>query len=110
MQLASVYTLCAVCVEVMDVKQIISALKDFSKWPELGSKLSVAEEHLKSIDADNQNDTELKKRAMLRMWYNTEHARAGRVCWYHLLDALILLREIELAGKIAKANGIIWED
>ena len=88
---------------------MISGLKDFSRWRELGSKLRMPEEQLASIEADDSlKDSELKKRAMLRKWIEREHARVGRACWFRLVDALIALKEIGMARDIARANGIIF--
>ena len=94
----------AVCSEILNVKELIAALKDFSQWRELGFELSVSAEQLDSIEADNQGDTEIKKRAMLRAWFSAQQ----EVCWHHVIDALLSLRQIELAKKIALKNGIMW--
>ena len=93
-----------VCMEILSVKDLILALKDFSNWKELGSKLGMSNKLLASIEAENQ-DLELRKRAMLRAWYN---AQGDGVCWEMLIDALILLKETALAKKIAKKNDVIW--
>jgi hypothetical protein len=96
----------AVCNVIHNVKDLISALKEFSNWKDLGSQLDMSGEHLDSIETEHQ-DVELRKRAMLRAWFDS---RPGRACWHKILNALIIMKQTKLAKKIAKTNGVFWVD
>ena len=85
------------------MKQLIAALRELTRWRELGTKLGVSAEKLDAIEAGNQ-DTETRKRALLRTWYES----LEEACWDTILDALIALNEDSLAKKIAMKNEIPW--
>ena len=94
------------CSEIFSVKDLILALDKFSKWRELGSKLGMSEQQLRAIEAENK-DTELQKRAMLRAWYDSQ-SHKDMICWYKVIDALIMVGEHQLAKKIALDNDVIF--
>ena len=100
------YSLYPVCEEINDVKEVISALKDITEWRELGSRLGVSEEQLEAIDGRNE-DRELKKRAMLRLWFEM-HVHQTPFCWVEVLDALLALGHNTVAKKIARKYDILW--
>lgn len=95
-----------VCEEIHDVKEVISALKDITEWRRLGSVLGISEEQLEAID-DRHDDPELKKRAMLRLWFEI-HAHKKPFCWVRVIDALLALGHQTMAEKMAKKHGILW--
>ena len=95
----------SVCFEIDGVKQLIAALRELTRWREFGMKLGVSAEKLDAIKAGNQ-DTETRKRALLRTWYES----LEEACWDTILDALIALNEDNLAKKIAMKNEIPWVD
>jgi hypothetical protein len=89
------------CKVISGAKPLITALKDLSRWKELGLALGVPSEELEAIEKDNE-EAELKKRGMLRAWYSRESG----ACWDKLVEALVGLEESSLAQEIARTNGI----
>lgn len=96
------------CSEIYEVRELILALDKFSKWKELGSELGISEQQLNAIEAENK-DVELRKRAMLRAWYDSQ-SEEDLICWLRVISALLVLRETQLARKIALDNGVIWAE
>ena len=94
------------CNEIHDAKKLISALKDVSNWKELGSQLGMSGEQLDSIESDHE-DVEMRKRAMLRTWFD-HMAQQGKACWQRVVNALILMKQTNLAKKVAQQGGIFW--
>lgn len=91
------------CKAISGSKALITALKDFSEWKELGLALGIPHAHLQAIEKDNE-EAELRKRAMLRAWYSRETQERGGACWDDLVEALAGLGERFLAQEIARAN------
>ncbi|CAI7990724.1 hypothetical protein GBAR_LOCUS531 [Geodia barretti] len=89
------------CKVISGAKPLITALKDLSRWKELGLALGVPSEELGAFEKDNE-EAELKKRGMLRTWYSRESG----ACWDKLVEALVGLGESSLAQEIARANGL----
>ena len=90
---------CAECQLIGGAKALITALKDYSRWKELGAGLGVPPSQLEDIEKEHE-ETELRKRAMLRAWYS------GSACWEALVEALAGLGERQLAQEISRANGL----
>ena len=84
------------------------ALKDFQNWKELGSQLGVSGEQLDSIESEHE-DVEMRKRAMLRTWFD-HVAQQGKACWHRVINALIIMKQPDLAKKVAKHGGVFWID
>ena len=89
-------------------KPLIKALKDFSRWRELGVALHLSPDHLDTIERVNE-EAELRKRAVLRAWLGGAGSGVGGVCWENLLEALEGLGESPLARDVAGANGVHWD-
>ena len=88
------------------MKEVIAALKDITEWRELGLRLGVSEEQLEDIDGRNE-DPELKKRAMLRLWFEM-NVHQTPFCWVEVLDALLAMGKHTVARKIAKKYNIMF--
>ena len=123
------FMLHAECKVISGAKPLITALKDLSRWKELGLALGVPSEELEAFEKDNE-EAELKKRGMLWTWYSrffssasslsfskeaelkkrgmlrTWYSRESGACWDKLVEALVGLGESSLAQEIARANGL----
>lgn len=84
------------CSKITDDLHIITELREFPNWRQLGEELSIPSNTLKVIDKD-ERDTADKTREVLHKWYNRNEV----VCWEHLTAALRAIGEANLAKKIA---------